>query len=139
MSSVLKAYADGVLIQQWNDVTRVYTDFREDPALNRPYTAAENAAADERAAAELISSNREQLSDPALLLGRLQRLDAYDEDPDIVAALARSNSVAPTTQELNRLLKVMLRRESRLAATLALAVRLMNPALMGDISDTTDA
>ena len=139
MSTVLKAYEDDALAQQWDDGTRVHTDFRTEPPTNRPYTSEENAEADARAAAEVLTANRAALSDPAQLLARLARLAAYDSDPDIVAALARSNSTAPTTQELNRLLKVMLRRESRISATLALAIRLLDPSLQGTISDTADA
>lgn len=138
MSTVFKAYENGMLAQQWDDGTRIYTDFRSDPPVNRPYTAAENADADVRDAADTLARNRQALADPAQLLSRLQRLDAYDSDPEIVAALARANSTAPTTQELNRLLKVMLRRESRMTAALALAIRLMDPSLLADISDTTD-
>lgn len=137
--SVIKAYENGVLIEQWDDSVRIYTDFRSEPPVNRPYTPEENAQADVRAVADALSENRAALSDPEKLLARLARLDAYEEDPEIVAALARANSTAPTTQELNRLLKVMLRRQSRITAALALAIRLMDPSLLADISDTTDA
>lgn len=136
---VLKAYENGVVAQQWDDATRIHTDFRSEPPVNRPYTAEENAAADQRALDETISINRQSLTDSAGLAARLQRLEEYDSDPDIVAALARANSTAPTTQELNRLLKVILRRQSRITAALALAIRLLDPTLLADISDTTDA
>jgi len=43
-------YANGVLAQRWDDATRTYTDFRTDPDTVRPYTTAENAAADALAA-----------------------------------------------------------------------------------------
>ena len=138
MSAIIKAYADGVLVEQWNDALRVYTNFREDPASSRPYTPEENAAADQRAVQEARDENREALTDTADLLTRLQRLKAYETDPDILAALARANSTAPTTQELNRLLKVMLRREQRISAALALLIRLLDPALQGDITDTAE-
>ena len=136
---VLRAYENDQLAQEWNDEARIYTDFRADPPINRPYTAEENAAADERALYQQVSDNKQELSDPSKLLSRLQRLDAYDEDPDVVAALSRSNSTVLTTQELNRLLKVMLRRQSRITAALALAIRLIDPSLLIDISDSADA
>lgn len=56
-----------------------------------------------------------------------------------MAALARTNSTVISTADLNRLLKTMLRREERLTATVALLVRLIDPALLADVSDTTDA
>lgn len=97
----------------------------------RPWTAAELAA-------RTANDNRATLTDPARLQARLDRLATYDDDPDIVAALARQNNTAPTTAELNRLLKTMLRRDKRLTAALALLVRLLDPALLADIGDTAD-
>lgn len=99
---------------------------------SRAKTAAEIAAA-------TAATNRATLTGTATLDGRLTRLAAYKTDPEIVAALARSNTTAITTQELNRLVKVMLRREERLTATVALLVRLLDPALLASISDTTDS
>ena len=85
-----------------------------------------------------VEANRAQLSGTDQLAARLARLAAYDADPEVIAALARTNSTAPSTAELNRLLKVMLRREKRLTATVALLVRLLDPALLTDVTDTTD-
>lgn len=99
--------------------------------VERPWTADELAA-------RTAQANRTTLTGTDRLAARLTRLAAYDADAEVVAALARSNSTAPTTAELNRLLKVMLRREKRLTATLALLVRLADPALLTDITDTTD-
>jgi hypothetical protein len=97
----------------------------------RPWTADERAAL--TAAANLAA-----LTDPTGLEARLDRLDAYNTDPDIGAALARANSTAPTTQELNRLLKVMLRRDQRQTAAIALLARVVGN-LLDDVSDTVDA
>jgi hypothetical protein len=97
----------------------------------RPWTADELAAL--TAAANLAA-----LTDPTGLEARLDRLDAYNTDPDIGAALARANSTAPTTQELNRLLKVMLRRDQRQTAAIALLARVVGN-LLDDVSDTVDA
>jgi hypothetical protein len=98
----------------------------------RPWTTEElNAQEAEQA--------RDELTDTEDLAARLVRLDAYATDPEIVAALDRTNSTTISTQDLNRLLKVMLRREQRFTATLALLVRLIDPALLLDITDTVDS
>lgn len=60
--SILVYSTNGVLIEQWDDVSRTYTDFRPNPDLTRPYTAAENARADVEAAAILASSNGSELT-----------------------------------------------------------------------------
>lgn len=86
-----------------------------------------------------LAVNQATLTDTAKLAARLTRLSAYKTDPEIVAALARTNSTVIPTADLNRLLKTMLRREERLTATVALLVRLIDPALLADVSDATDA
>ena len=58
---------------------------------------------------------------------------------DLAAVLAQTNNQALSTATLNRALKTMIRREERLSATLALLVRLIDPALLADVGDTTDA
>ena len=67
MSTVLRAYEDDTLAQQWDDGTRIYTDFRSDTPVNRPYTPEENVEADARAAAAVLAQNRDSLADPASL------------------------------------------------------------------------
>lgn len=52
--------ASGNAIAIWDDASRVYTDVIA--GTTRPYTAAENAAADGRTAAETAASNRATLS-----------------------------------------------------------------------------
>jgi len=42
----LDIYRDGTLVQRWDDTARTYADYQTDPPTVRPYTAAENAAAD---------------------------------------------------------------------------------------------
>ena len=51
---------DGVVLEEWNDDTRTYTSRNPDGTvlLTRPYTAEENAAADERATQETQSENK---------------------------------------------------------------------------------
>ena len=41
-----RIYADGVLVEEWDDQTRTYTDHTTDPPVVRPYTQQENLAAD---------------------------------------------------------------------------------------------
>lgn len=105
----------------------------------RPYTVAENATADAMAAALSAQAFRDTLTDTATLQGRLTRLAAYDTDADLAAVLNQNNNTAMQTAALNRALKTMVRREKRLSATLALVVRLIDPVLLVDISDTADA
>lgn len=47
---MITRYENGTLIESWDDATRTYTDHRT--GESRPYTPAENAAADARAEAE---------------------------------------------------------------------------------------
>lgn len=123
--------------ETWDAATGRYTRTGTDP-VDRALTPEELAMVNAHDQSLAVEANRANLSDTDQLTARLTRLKAYDTDTEIVAALARSNSTAPTTQELNRLLKVMLRREKRLTATLALLVRLLDPALLADVTDTTD-
>ena len=132
-------YRGGVLVEQWDDTTRTYSDFRTTPTTTRPYTTAENAAADAQAAADLMAVNRQSLTGTTSLQGRLDRLALYKTDVDLTAVLAQTNNQALATATLNRALKTMIRREERLTATVALLVRLIDPALLANITDTTDA
>lgn len=141
MADILQVTIDGVLREQWDDnPPRTYTRWDPTGVLvdQRPYNPTENADADIRAIDATRSVNQATLADTSLLTARLSRLAAYEQDPEIVAALARPNATAPTTQELNRLLKVMLRRDRRMTAALALLVRLLDPDLLDDIDDTND-
>jgi hypothetical protein len=88
------------------------------------------------AAEQIRVANEAILRDPTTLAQRLARLAAYTTDPDVVAALARPNNQAPTTQERNRLDKVVLRRQQRQDTLIALLARLVDPALLADIGDT---
>lgn len=134
-----QTFTNGVLVEQWDDATRIYSDFRTTPTTTRPYTAAENAAADATAAAVLTDANRQALTGTTSLQGRLDRLALYKTDTDLAAVLAQTNNQALATASLNRALKTMIRREERLTATVALLVRLIDPALLANITDTTDA
>lgn len=59
--SILVYSNSGVLLEQWDDVTRTYTDFRPTPDLVRPYTPEENARADVEALAVLAGANSSDL------------------------------------------------------------------------------
>ena len=126
-----------VTVETWDAGTGRYTRTGTDP-VDRALTADELAMVQAHDQSLAVEANRANLSGTDKLAARLARLAAYDADAEVVAALARSNSTAPTTAELNRLLKVMLRREKRLTATVALLVRLLDPALLADVTDTTD-
>lgn len=131
----------GAVIYLADDASRTVSTYDETGAVTsaRPYTAQENADADALAPSWQIQAARATLTDTTKLATRLTRLAAYKTDPEIVAALARTNSTVISTADLNRLLKTMLRREERLTATVALLVRLVDPALLADVSDTADA
>lgn len=135
-------YIEGVLHKRKDPTTRKVYTYAEDGTTvvsEVDFTPEENADADADAFEVQVDNNKESLTDLQQLQGRLTRLAAYSTDVEIVAALARANSTAPTTQELNRLLKVMLRREQRLTAALSMLLRLVDPELLLDVSDTTDA
>lgn len=139
---------NGFVMEQWDDSTRQYTDFQINPAQVMSYAAKSVADGlpstfyDARADANILTAgqatNRSALVDTTALAARLARLKAYDTDPEITAALARTNSTVIATADLNRLLKVMLRRDQRQSAAIALLVRLVDPSLLTDVSDTTD-
>ena len=133
--------AGGVIRERRDDATRTVTTYDATGAVTstRPYTAQENATADAQAAADLTAANRQALTGTTSLQGRLDRLALYKTDVDLTAVLAQTNNQALATATLNRALKTMIRREERLTATVALLVRLIDPALLASITDTTDA
>jgi thioredoxin-like negative regulator of GroEL len=47
-----KRYQNNVVVEEWNDDTRTYTDYRPNTNVTRAYNAAENAAADANATAK---------------------------------------------------------------------------------------
>ena len=53
---------NGSVVEQWDDSTRTYTDFRPEPDFTRPYTAAENLEADRRIAEATSSANESDLT-----------------------------------------------------------------------------
>lgn len=57
--------SNGVTVQQWDDVTRTYSDFRTSPTTTRAYTAPENVAADRRATAATAAANNTALRNKA--------------------------------------------------------------------------
>ena len=135
-----QTFLDGTLTatETWDAATGRYTRTGDNP-VDRALTPDELAMVQAHDQSLAVEANRTTLTGTDQLAARLTRLNAYDTDAEVVAARARSNSTAPTTAELNRLLKVMLRREKRLTAAVALLVRLLDPALLAaDVTDTTD-
>ena len=97
----------------------------------RPWTPTELAD-------RLAATNRQALTGTTSLQGRLDRLAAYKTDTDLAAVLAQTNNQALATASLNRALKALVRENQRQSATIALLVRLIDPALLANITDTTD-
>jgi hypothetical protein len=58
-----RVYSDGVLRKQWDDATRLYTewDAQGQQTTQRPYTPDENAAADQRAADQAEQDNEQDI------------------------------------------------------------------------------
>jgi hypothetical protein len=98
----------------------------------RPWTPDELAARTQGA-------NRTTLSDEATLVAKLGEIKSFLVDVDIEASANRANTVAPTTQELNRTLKALIRQERRAANMLIRLARHRfgdeHPALFDDITD----
>ena len=70
------------MLSQWDDTTRTHTDYTTTPPTVRPYTAAENAAADADAAAEAERIEKEarmQAAD-AIVIATLALMDAAHVD-----------------------------------------------------------
>lgn len=55
-----QVYADGALVEEWDDTTRTHTDYTTDPPTVRDYTQAENDAADQRLTNEARLDDHEQ-------------------------------------------------------------------------------
>ena len=134
-------FADSTLREKGDDATRTVTTYSATGTVTatRPYTAAENTAADAAVAAALTDANRRALTGTSSLQGRLDRLALYKTDVDLAAVLAQTNNQALATATLNRALKALVRENQRQSATIALLVRLIDPALLANITDTTDA
>lgn len=118
-------YADGVLIEEWDDATRTYTDHRT--GATRPYTADENAAADQAAAAATLAANEAALRDglAAAIDAALTRQAAYQAVIDTPNATIKTNP-APYIVDLARQGKRSERALIRLAR------------LVGGLTNTTD-
>ena len=96
-----QVYADGVLIEEWDDDTRTYTDHRT--GSSRPYTADENAQADQAAAAATLAANEAALRDglAAAIDAALTRQAAYQAIIDTPNATIKTNP-APYIVDLAR-------------------------------------
>lgn len=56
-----QVYEGGVLVEEWDDETRTYTDYRTDPPTSREYTVEEHEAADASALAAARAANEAAL------------------------------------------------------------------------------
>lgn len=78
------AYRNGVLREEWDDSTRTYTEYDENGQVtsSRPYTEAENAAADAAVAAEQAQAEAEarQVAQDALVTATLALSEQAHQD-----------------------------------------------------------
>lgn len=111
MSDLTQRFSNGVLIEQWDDATRTYTDHRTDPDTVRPYTAQENADADQRAAdaakaateAQIEADTTADLTSLRTSIDTLQRLLGDDATSGSIRALIGSTNAAAGTTTLRSL------------------------------------
>lgn len=96
--------AGGVLLERWDDATRVYTDFRPDPDESRPYTPEEDAAAEDRATAETEAGNAAEIdSDLDAAIAELQVI--IDTDNAVI-----NGNPAGEIKDIARVLKKTIRK-----------------------------
>lgn len=135
---VEKRNESGVLLEAWDDVAKVKIDYTTEPDTITPYSPAEATAADLRNQKLIQEANKRTLENASDLQARITRLLSYTTDPDVVAALARPNATAPTTAELNRIIKLMLRRQERITAALVLLMKRVDSSLLTNLDGTAD-
>lgn len=70
--------SEGAVVEEWDDDTRTYTDYRTTPPTTRPYTQEENDAADEEIQTDAIASLERRIE--ALELWRAS-FDPAPEEP----------------------------------------------------------
>lgn len=101
------SYQDGILREEWDDVTRIHTvwDATGAQLSTRPYTTAENAAADAAAQQQLLASNKSTVQ-----TNLAQDLDAMQAIIDETNADLRTDP----SQELKDIARAM-RRSIRMA------------------------
>ena len=97
----IQSFADGVLVESWDNESRTYTDHRT--GATRPYTADENAAADQAAAAATLAANEKALRNglQAAIDAALARQAAYQAVIDTPNATIKTNP-APYIVDLAR-------------------------------------
>lgn len=104
----------GNAIEQYDDDTRVYTDYRSGVAVTRPYTTDENTLADARVSEIVAESNR------VLLESRAQ--SALVANTSFLAITSPTNAqvlaqVKILTRECSALIKLLLRELSDTSGT----------------------
>lgn len=97
--------SDGVVLREWDDTTRTFTD--HEAGESRPYTEAENQRADHLADTEDQGRTQRSLQDKAV--AALQKNDAFLglNNPTNAQTLAQ---VKVLTRENNALIRLLLRR-----------------------------
>jgi hypothetical protein len=99
-----RTYEQGVLVEEWNDDTRTYTDFTTDPDTTRPYTADENAEADVRQDQATAATNSVEItSDLDQALIDLQVI--IDSDNSVI-----NDNPAGEIKDQARILKKIIRK-----------------------------
>jgi hypothetical protein len=109
------------------------------PETVRPMTEAEHVGMAAYAFDGVRGENRATLCDPTALAARIAELNTYQADPDVVAAAEQANATPLTAQQQNRFNKATIRQQRRLKNLVVALARLVDPALLDDISDTTGA
>lgn len=116
-------YANGTLVEEWNDETRTYTNYETNES--RPYTGAENTQADAEAARLSQASNRAALE--AGLANVITRALAYQADAQAI--------IDTTNQTINSSpaphIKTLARGQKRLAGDVMRLAR-----LIGNLTDS---
>ena len=79
------SFLDDVLVEEWDDESRIYTDHTTDPPTTRPYTEAENDAADDAVVGSLrldsLESRIEALE--RFIYGTPPDTPTSPDDPDV--------------------------------------------------------
>lgn len=114
---------DGIVIEEWNDETRTYTN--HETSESRPYTPAESTQADAEAARLSQASNRAALE--AGLANVITRALAYQADAQgIIDTTNQTINGSPAPH-----IKTLARGQKRLAGDVIRLAR-----LIGDLTDS---
>lgn len=126
-------YQDGTLRQSWDDNTRTYTEYDENgdvlPGFPRPYTAEENALADQAAQSTLLLTNEEVLISRAK--AAIAANNEFLTNSSVQAYL--DASATPTAAQTFAIVKIALRQIRLLTRAVTALIRLT----VRDFTETT--